>query len=168
MLEKLIIPEAVLPKTIPGYKLPETPENSLDWAFVAEQMHSARFYWISTVNRKWQPHAVPLWGIWYENRVHLEGSPKTAWAKNAIGNPDVAVHLPSAEQVVLIEGKAQFLEGADLDPAIWKIIDTLYQTKYQLDHGSPWIVIHPRNVLAWDNPNLKSMTRWHFASARPG
>jgi hypothetical protein len=162
MLATLKIPEPVLPQPVPGYLLPTTRQNILPWAFVVEQMSASMFYWISTINRKMQPHTVPVWGIWYENRVHLEGSPKTTWAGNAIRNPDVSIHLPSAEQVVLIEGRAQFLKDDDIDEATWKTIDTLYQTKYQVQKGSPWIVVHPRKVLAWDNPNLKTMTCWNF------
>lgn len=162
MLEKLKIPEPVLPKHIPGYQLPETTDKMLAWLFVAEQMSASSYYWLSTINRKMQPHSVPVWGIWYENRVHMEGSPKTAWARNAIHNPQVSVHLPDAEKVVLIEGKAQFLEDHDLDHATWETIDTMYQTKYKVLTGSPWIVVHPRKVLAWDNPNLKTMTCWIF------
>jgi Pyridoxamine 5'-phosphate oxidase len=163
MSDKLIIPEPILPKQIPGYRLPDNPDHLLDWSFVAEHMSTARHYWISTVNRKNHPHAVPVWGLWYENRVYLEGSPKTAWASNAMRNPNVSVHLPDAARVVIIEGVAQFIEDDDLDPATWEAIDTLYQSKYQVLEGSPWILIHPRKVLAWDNPNLQSMTCWNFS-----
>ena len=159
---KLILPEPVLPKQIPGYRLPDKTDHMLDWSFVAEQMSTARYYWISTVNRKTRPHAVPVWGLWYENRVYLEGSPKTAWAGNAMRNPQVSVHPPDAEKVVIIEGAAQFLEDEDLDPNTWNTIDTLYQSKYQVLKGSPWILIHPRKVLAWDNPDLQTMTCWNF------
>ena len=164
MLTPLIIPDPTLPTPIPGYKLPTSPTSLLTWQFVADQMHAARYYWISTINRNNQPHAVPVWGIWYENRVHLEGSPKTAWAKNAIRTSAVSIHLPSAEQVVLIEGTAQFLDDTDLDSAAWHTIDSQYQAKYQITEGSPWVMIHPRTVMAWDHPNLSSMTRWQFAS----
>ena len=162
MLPQLAIPEPVLPHPIPGYRLPETPEHRLSWSFVTEQMSAARYYWITTVNRHGQPHAVPVWGLWYEHRVHLEGSPKTAWARNALRQPDVSLHLPSAEQVVLIEGRAQFLGDTDLDAAAWHTLDTQYQTKYATHQGSPWIVIHPRKVVAWDHPNLQTMTCWSF------
>jgi general stress protein 26 len=162
MLGKLIIPEPVLPKKIPGYLLPESTDHLLDWSFVVEQMTTARYYWINTVNRNTHPHAVPVWGLWYENRVSLEGSPKTAWASNAIQNPHVAVHLPDAEKVVIIEGLAQFLKDDDLDQNLWTAIDSLYQSKYKVLKGSPWILIHPRKVLAWDKPDLQSMTCWNF------
>lgn len=162
MPEKLIIPEPVLPKHIPGYRLPEKTDRMLDWSFVAEQMNAAHYYWISTVNLKNHPHAVPVWGLWYENRLYLEGSPKTAWASNAMHNPYVSVHLPDAEKVVLIEGLAQFLGDNDLDQSTWKTIDMAYQSKYQVPKGSPWVLIHPGKVLAWANPDLQTMTCWNF------
>lgn len=77
-------------------------------------------------------------------------------------NAHVSLHLPDAEKVVLIEGQAEFLGDEAIDQSTWKTIDTMYQNKYRVQTGSPWIVIHPRKVLAWDNPNLKTMTCWIF------
>jgi nitroimidazol reductase NimA-like FMN-containing flavoprotein (pyridoxamine 5'-phosphate oxidase superfamily) len=126
-------------------------------------MSRARYYWISTINKKNRSHAVPVWGLWHENRLYIEGSPKTVWVSSAMRNPYVSVHLPDAEKVVIIEGMVQFLEDDDLDPDGWKTIDTLYQSKYQVLKGSPWILVHPIKVLAWDNPDLQTMTCWNFA-----
>ena len=53
---------------------------------------------------------VPLWGIWHENRVHLDGSPQTGWAQNLVRNPQVAVHLPDAEKVMIIYGDTWTIE----------------------------------------------------------
>ena len=58
MLPKLIIPPPEPPEELPGYGLPDEPV--LDWAFVAERMAAATYYWIATVDPDGEPHAVPL------------------------------------------------------------------------------------------------------------
>lgn len=162
MLPKLVIPQPQPPHNIPGYKLPQGNEKLLTWEFVAKQADEAKYYWLATVNSLGQTHSVPVWGIWYMNRVHFEGSPQTRWARNLAQNPNITVHLPDAEKVVIVEGKVQMIEDDALTSEEWDILDTAYRKKYSSLHGSPYFVVHPRKVLAWDNPNLGTMTRWIF------
>jgi hypothetical protein len=110
MLSRLIVPESTPARKVKGYKMPENRERLLSWHFVVEQMSESRHCWIGTVYPERRPHVVPVWGIWFDNRVHLEGSMDTAWGKNILGNPQLAVHLPSANKVVTIEGAAHIIQ----------------------------------------------------------
>jgi len=163
MLQSLTIPAPQPVKKVPGYKMPETAEYLLDWTFVAEEMTKAQYYWIACVNSKSGPHVVPLWGIWFEHRVHFDGGPKTRWAQNLKANGKIAVHLPSAEQVVVIEGRAMTLEDNELSAEEWAVLDGLYQKKYAVKEGSPYWYVQPSKVIAWNGAGLQTMTRWIFA-----
>jgi general stress protein 26 len=162
MLSQINIPNATPAKKVTGYKMPETKENLVSWDFVSEQMSQSRHYWISTVFPDSRPHVVPVWGIWLENRLHFEGSMETAGGKNVLNNPHIAVHLPSAEKVVLIEGTAHIIQDDEIDDAMWNLLDSTFQSKYQVDKGSPYIYLKPKRVLAWDGEDLTTMTRWLF------
>lgn len=162
MLSQIRIPKAIPAKKIDGYKMPEDDSNLLSWDFVVEQMEGARHYWISTVSPAGRPHVVPLWGIWFENRVHFDGSPKTAWSQHLVRNPHIAVHLPDGNQVVILEGLARIIEDDELDDQKWQTLDTVYQSKYQVEEGSPYWAAQPTKVLAWDGADLQTMTRWIF------
>jgi nitroimidazol reductase NimA-like FMN-containing flavoprotein (pyridoxamine 5'-phosphate oxidase superfamily) len=140
--------------------LPEEPV--LDWSFVAERMAAATYYWITTASAAGQPHAAPLWGLWFEDRLYFDGSPATRWSRNLQANPAVAVHPPDAERVVMIEGTARMLGDDELTPAEWAQLDGLYRARYAVDFGSPYWVVEPRLVLAWDGTKLGTMTRWRF------
>lgn len=142
--------------------MPEDDKQLLRWDFVVRQMEQAKHYWISTVNLKSEPHVVPLWGIWFGNRVHFDGSPKTAWAINLVQNPKIAVHLPDGKQVVIVYGTAHMLEDNELDEHAWNQLDSAYQVKYQVQEGSPYWHVEPRKVIAWDGEYLNTMTRWLF------
>lgn len=159
MLPKLIIPSPEPPEELPGYGLPDVPV--LDWAFVAEHMAAATYYWLATVDPDGEPHSVPLWGIWHNDRLHVAGSPETRWARNLSANPVVAVHPPDAENVVIIEGRARALADDALTAGEWAALNGAYEAKYNSE-GSPNWVVEPRLVLAWDGIRLGTMTRWRF------
>ena len=95
-----------------------------------------------------RPHSVPLCGLWYQDRVHFEGRMETTWARHLVADPRVVIHPPDAEQVVIIEGLARIIEDDDLDENEWKDLDTLFQTKYGLEQGSPYWCVEPTKVLA--------------------
>ena len=162
LLNDLVIPDPVLPQNPAGYELPTSTSDLLTWDYVDKRMSEAMYYWIATSDATGQPHTVPLWGIWYKNRVHFDGSPKTRWARNLIQNPKIAVHVPHATEVVIIEGRAQIIEDDDIDDATWDILDNTYRTKYETNEGSPYWVVMPQKVIAWDAQKLDHMTRWLF------
>ena len=161
-LGNLRIPPAGPARKVPGYQMPADHANLLSWEFVDEQMAQAEFYWIGSVNRAGGPHVVPLWGLWYESRVHFDGSPQTGWAMNLLRNPQVAVHLPNAVRVVVIYGHARMIEDDELNEQEWHQLDRAYQQKYGVDEGSPYWYVEPTKVLAWDGGDLHTMTRWLF------
>ena len=72
------------------------------------------------------------------------------------------VHLPDGNQVVILEGLARITEDDELDEQAWQTLDTAFQSKYQVEEGSPYWTVHPTKVLAWDGADLQTMTRWLF------
>ncbi len=162
MLDPIVIPQALPIKKVEGYRMPESHEHLLSWDFVSAEMEPARHYWLNTVTARHEPHVVPVWGIWYQNRIHFEGSMKTAWAHNLVRNPHVAVHLPDGARVVIIEGSARIIQDDELTEREWLDLDTTFQNKYQVPQGSPYWCVEPKKVLAWDGEDLQTMTRWVF------
>ncbi|HRW04921.1 MAG TPA: pyridoxamine 5'-phosphate oxidase family protein [Caldilineaceae bacterium] len=158
-----IIPHAIPVKKVEGYQMPEHSDNLLTWDFVVTQMTQSKYYWLATTSGDGQPHAVPVWGIWDNNRVHFEGRPNTKWARNLLRDSRITVHLPDAEQVVIIEGNAYIIEDEEIDENEWRRLDTQFQTKYQVAQGSPYWYVQPTKVLAWNGGDLQTMTRWIFA-----
>jgi len=163
VLTKVIIPEASPARKVEGYRMPVTKESLVSWDFVSAQMSQSRHYWISTVFPDQRPHVVPVWGIWFENRFHFEGSLQTAWGKNILKNPRIAVHLSDADKVVIIEGTVHVIQDDEIDGETWSILDSAFQKKYQVEKGSPYLYVQPKRVLAWNGEGLTTMTRWVFA-----
>lgn len=163
LLDEPVIPKPCPAQKVEGYEMPEHSDNLLSWDFVAAKMTQADHYWLASIGADGRPHTVPVWGIWYKNRVHFDGSIKTKWARNLVRNPRIAVHLPNPEQVVVIEGNAYFIDDDEFTEEEWLRLDTQFQSKYNVTEGSPYWYVQPTKVLAWNGGKLHTMTRWIFA-----
>jgi len=142
---------------IPHYGIPKSLKGTLSWDYVAEQMEKSLNYWIVTVRPDDRPHSVPVWGVWVEGKLYFSGGLFTQWARNLSANPNIAVHLESAERVVILEGEVKQIDDP-AHPLVGRINDA-YQTKYRMPHQPPFWELHPRVVLGW-TAFPRDATRW--------
>ena len=85
------------------YGLPPDSEL-LPWSYVDERLRAAMHYWLASVGPDGAPHARPIDGMWLDARLYFGGGADTRWVRNITANPSVTVHLPEAEQAVIIDG----------------------------------------------------------------
>lgn len=139
------------------------------WAEVRLRLEQARNYWIITHRPDGRPHAAPVWGVWTGGRLYFGTSPAAVKARNLAADRRVAVHLESADNVVILEGTAELMEGADLAAA-----EELYAAKYVLPRtgercdfmGGPAWVVTPVVGHTWSEIAFgETMTRWRFGDA---
>ena len=144
------------PEIPDGYGIPEDNKDLLPWSYVQEQMNAARNYWVCTVRPDGRPHVTPVWGVWIDDVLYIEGSLETRRAQNLRANPAVAVHLESGTDVVIIEGEAR--EVPKPDSALGQRLSEKYRDKYAAMGYAPgpdaWdngglFAVHPKTVLAW-------------------
>lgn len=147
----------------PQFTRPDLPEGYLAdpkgfvaWSHVESRLRESKNYWLCTVRPNGHPHAIPRWGVWVNGRLYFDGSPETRHARNIAGNPHVAVHLESGDDVVAMEGlgRAHPRPSAELGQ---QLADA-YALKYgalgyspkpdQWDNGGLYEVT-PTKILAW-------------------
>ena len=144
-----------------GYGIPDSDEAMLTWDFVAQAMSEDRFYWVITVRPDGKPHARPTWGVWVDETFYCGGGERTRWVRNLSTNQDIVVHREDAEEVVIIEGTAERIDEETADTALIEQVDTAYEAKYDIRHGTPFFAVRPAVVFAWsDYPT--DATRWEF------
>jgi len=141
------------------YGVPKTLEGTLPWSHVVERLEKSRNFWIGTVGPDGCPHTMPTWGVWVEDTLYFGGGPNTRWSRNLAENPNVAVHLESGDDVVILEGTVGRITSAN-DPRMTRI-DDAYEAKYQMRHGIPVWSLRPKKVFAWTQFPT-TMTRWVF------
>jgi nitroimidazol reductase NimA-like FMN-containing flavoprotein (pyridoxamine 5'-phosphate oxidase superfamily) len=162
----MIDPEISRPHFPKGYV--DYPTSILTWGDVQQRLVEARHYWICSVRPNQTPHVIPRWAVWVNGRVYYDGSPETRHAKNISKNPNVALHLESGAEAVILYGMAEAIARPGYDEAV--IISAEYRRKYetlgyapepnQWDAGGLFVII-PKTVIAWtaftENP-----TRFKF------
>jgi nitroimidazol reductase NimA-like FMN-containing flavoprotein (pyridoxamine 5'-phosphate oxidase superfamily) len=157
----MLTPRVSRPDFPKGYV--DHPKSILAWDEVEKRLVEATHYWICSVRPNHNPHVIPRWAVWVEGRLYYDGSPETRHAKNIEGNPNVAMHLESGAEAVILYGMAQAVPQPE--PRLAELIANDYRRKYKALGYAPeanqWdagglFSIAPKTVIAWtsfmDNP----------------
>ena len=155
-------PQRSRPSTEESYGIPESDDEMLTWEFVADAMSADRFYWVITIRPDGKPHTRPTWGVWVEETFYCGGGERTRWARNLSTNRDIVVHREDAEEVVIVEGTAERIDDETAEAALIDRIETAYEEKYDIRHGTPFFAVRPDVVFAWSNYPTDA-TRWTFS-----
>jgi pyridoxamine 5'-phosphate oxidase-like protein len=157
-------PRAVPLYAPPNYPFPKGTEGLLSWSHAEALLETAPNYWISTVRPNGRPHATPVWGVWVDGALYLDGNPVTRWARNLAANPAVSVHLESAEDVVILEGTVEDLPA--VEGYLAEQIVTAWDGKYGRLHPDPAgrgiFRLMPLRARGWSTSTLRDGTRWEF------
>lgn len=158
-------PPASRPRFPAGYGIPGTMRGALPWSFVEERMDKARNYWASTTRPDGIPHVRPVDGVWLDRALCFGGAPETRWVRNLKLNPAISVHLGSEEDVVILEGRAEYVTDPK-HPLAAPVLEASRKKYPEYYSGgappfSPFWMLRPRVVLAWTLKQFPaSATRW--------
>src|SRR5512133_2108873 len=108
---------------------PTTPHKPPIWTIIEEQIRLSHNYWICSISPTGYPHALPVWGVWLDQRLYFVTKRASKKGRNLLSNPKVAVHLESGDNVVAFQGKV--VEVTDQQQL--SQVAAAYATKYQGD-----------------------------------
>jgi PPOX class probable F420-dependent enzyme len=157
------VPEAARP-SFPGvYGIHADEDGLLDWSWAEERLVAARNYWVSTVRPDGRPHVMPVWGLWHDGDFYFSSSPDSRKAKNLAANPAITVHLESGDEVVVVEGEADYASDEDLLRRLGEDYSRKYSFDVTFTGGRPLVVVSPRVAYAWIEQSFpSSATRFTF------
>ena len=101
------MPRRIRPKFPEEWHVPNDPKLWVTWGHAKDKLAWETVYWISTASRLGRPHAVPVWGIWKENRFYFETGPNSVKGKHLSNNRSVVVHLQDGNDTVILEGSGR-------------------------------------------------------------
>jgi hypothetical protein len=157
------VPEAARPRFPEVYGIHADEEGLLDWSWAEERLVSARNYWVTTVRPDGSPHAMPVWGLWHEGAFYFSSSPASRKGKNLAANSAVAVNLESGDEVVIVEGTADYESDEDLLRRLGEDYSRKYSFEVSFTGGRPLHVVRPRVAYAWVEQDFpKTATRFTF------
>ena len=163
-------PKAKTPKAsrpyMPGYGILDARSGSglVPWSAAVERLTTARNYWIATTRPDGRPHAMPVWGIWLDDRFCFSTGQQSRKARNLLANPNCVVCAEPGNRAIIVEGVAELVT----DPSLLKRFGTAYQAKYDWDmegFAEPIYVVHPVVAFAFTSDEsefTRSATRWRF------
>ena len=137
------------------------------WEHVEDRLTTDRIYWVVTVGPTGRPSVRPIDGVYVDRTIFIGGSPETRWVRDLDGNQQVAIHLASPDDVVIVEGEAERLTtmGRDLAERLAaasnaKFPEYRQTAKVYMSRGA--IAVRLRKVVAWSD-FTRNPTRFRFA-----
>ncbi len=147
---------------MPGYGISEDEEGLRPWSWAAERLTQCHNYWVATVRPDGRPHAMPVWGVWMEDRFYFSTARTSRKARNLAANPNCVVCTEDATEAVIVEGEATVSDDADVLRPVWQA----YKAKYDWDvAGESMFVVRPSSVFAFietADDFATAATRWRF------
>ncbi len=158
--------KASRPNMPKGYGLLDADGGSglIPWAWVDEQAHKSRNYWIGTTLPDGRPHIMPVWGVWLNGMLYFGTDRLSRKARNIAANPEIVAHLESGDEAVVIEGVAEEVTNV----STLELYADAYDVKYKFrpdtsGAGSLTYVLRPHVAFAWKETDFPGgATRWRF------
>jgi nitroimidazol reductase NimA-like FMN-containing flavoprotein (pyridoxamine 5'-phosphate oxidase superfamily) len=147
---------------MPGYGMPTGSKGLLSWAWAEERLRKSHNYYIMTVRPDATPHAMPVWGIWADQRFYFSTGATSRKAQNLAANASCVICTEKPAEAVVVEGTASAVDSpgriAELSPH--------YAKKYKgytLDPKmGPIFEVRPKVAFGLRERTFKSTTRWTF------
>jgi hypothetical protein len=155
----MVEPRATAPRIAPTYGVPTDGSGGerLPWSWAAGRLTEARNYWICTTRAGGRPHAMPVWGVWFEDALWFGTSDESVKGRNLARSRELVVHLESGDDVVILEGAAEVAVASEACLGA-------YEAKYGLrPPGASLYVVRPRVALTWREADYPTTAaRWIF------
>jgi general stress protein 26 len=154
------VPRTERPR-IPDYGISKSRTGLLPWKWAVKNLTESREYWMVTVRPDGRPHAMIVWGLWFDGAFWFGTGRKTQKARNLAKNPNCVVGTQNASEAVILEGVAEPIT----DAAIRKKLEPTSLSKYGMSGGNsePLYRVRPRRVFGLIEKSFpKTATRWTF------
>ncbi len=121
---------------------------------------------LATVDRRGQPHVVPVWHIIMDGDIYIETSPNSKKGRNLKANPKMALVIDAGDNFdaykgVMIQGTVEFVKDKRVlarfrDAMAQRYFGTAEHPgyKYLVSGSDPLLMkVIPKKVVTWDYSN---------------
>jgi Pyridoxamine 5'-phosphate oxidase len=147
---------------IAGYGIPKSKAGLLPWKWAVKKLTESRQYWMITVRADGRPHAMIIWGLWFDGAFWFGTGSQTQKARNLSTNPNCIVGTQDAAEAVILEGVAELIT----DTEIPRKLEPVSLRKYGMSGGDgsePVYCVRPHRVFGLVEASFpKTATRWTF------
>lgn len=121
---------------------------------------------LATVDRRGQPHVVPVWHIVLDGDIYIETSPRSKKGQNLRANPKMALVVDAGDgfdtyKGVMIQGTVEFVKDKQTLERFREAMAQRYfgtaehpGYKYLVSGSDPLLMkVIPKKVVTWDYSN---------------
>jgi PPOX class probable F420-dependent enzyme len=158
---------------MPGYGIEPADGGTglLPWAWATERLAEAHDYWLCTVGPDGAPHAMPVWGVWIEDRLVFSTGGRSRKARNLAGDPRCVVTTDRTDEPVVVEGTARRLTDRDELASATAAYATKYGSEPPDPGANPVFAVEAEVVFGLESAEDRftaSPTRWQVRDAPGG
>ena len=123
--------------------------NPARWRTLEARLSREATIWLATVRADGRPHMAPLWYIWLDGNIYVATGADTQKYANLRGNQSVALALPDASNVVIVEGEAHAADRKTVD-RLGEHFYHKYEWDFRYDEDAEWqlVEITPHKICA--------------------
>jgi nitroimidazol reductase NimA-like FMN-containing flavoprotein (pyridoxamine 5'-phosphate oxidase superfamily) len=74
---------------------------------IIDKLNAQQNIWIASVREDGRPHLVPVWFVWFQEKIYFGTESRSVKARNLRANPRVAAALEEGAHPVICEGTAK-------------------------------------------------------------
>lgn len=127
-----------------------TKRNQERWHTIEGRLGREATIWIATVRRDNRPHLVPVWFVWFNDKIYIAASSYSQKYTNLRYNQKVSLSLADPYNVVVLEGEAHAANRQTTDLVAEHFMDK-YEWDFRQDSSDDWrlVEITLSKALAW-------------------
>ncbi len=126
-------------------------QNPARWRTIEARLGREMSVWIVTVRTDGRPHMTPVWYIWLDDQIYFATGTDTQKFANLRHNQKVALALPDADSVIILEGEAHAADDRKMIDKLGEYFYHKYEWDFRYDDSAEWrlVVITLNKILAW-------------------
>lgn len=134
--------------------------NAERWRAIEARLGRELHIWLATVREDGRPHLVPLWFVWLNEKIYFCTGRHSQKFANLHRNQNVALALPDAGSVLIIEGEAHASDRATTE-TLAEYFFNKYEWDFRYDDAADWrlVEVTPHKILAWGDGYEEAGTR---------
>ena len=144
--------ELPIPPSLPQENASSTLERAI------ARLYREHIVWLASVRPEGRPHLVPIWHVWHDGKLYISTGQHSVKMHNIRHQPRVALALPDAMDVVLVEGLAQPVPELDDELAPYFVEKFGWDFRKDAQYAG-LVQITPTKVLAWQGDYRQEASR---------
>jgi nitroimidazol reductase NimA-like FMN-containing flavoprotein (pyridoxamine 5'-phosphate oxidase superfamily) len=122
------------------------------------RLYREHIIWLATIRSEGRPHLVPIWHVWHQGKLYISTGQRSVKMQNIHYQSHVALALPDAMDVVLVEGVAR--PAPELDDELVPHFVQKFGWDFREDTEYGGLVqITPNKILAWQGDYREQASR---------